>query len=367
MNIFRKFMSMSLLLWAISSGAEGPSAPTGPLALSPDAPDTYTVVKGDTLWGIAGHFLRDPWRWPEIWHINEQIKDPHWIYPGDILHLIYVDGQPQVVVERGGSVHLTPQIRTQDLDQAIPAIPYEIVAAFMSKPSVIANEDSRDLPYVVAMRDRHVVIGGVGDTFYARGITGADPGVRYNVVRLARKLTDPDDHAPLGYMAVYSGSARVDGQGTIDRKPTDLTRLSIVESGREVEQGDKLVHDGVEIPLDFVPHAPGKQIDGKIIAVVDGVSAIGQYQVVAINRGHRHGLEPGHVLVTWQHADTVIDSAGRNPGIPREFKSVLPRHVQLPDERSGTLMVFRTYDRLSYALMLTSNTQVRVNDPVRNP
>lgn len=360
-------MSVGLVAWAFCGTAAVAVEPTGPLTLSPDAPDTYTVVKGDTLWGIAGRFLRDPWRWPEIWHINEQIKDPHWIYPGDILHLIYVDGQPQVVVERGGSVHLTPQIRTQDLDQAIPAIPYEIVAAFMSKPSVIAGEDTRNLPYIVALRDRHVVTGGVGDQFYARGIADSEPGARYNVVRLAKKLVDPDDHAFLGYMAVYSGSARVDGLGTIDRKPTELARLSLVESAREIEEGDKLVRDSVEIPLDFVPHAPATQVDGKIIAVVDGVSAIGQYQVVAINRGHRHGLEPGHVLISWQHADTVVDSAGRNPGIPREFKSVLPRHVQLPDERSGTMMVFRTYDRLSYALMLTSNTRVRVNDPVRNP
>lgn len=363
MNIFSKFMILSLLMCGLASAAE----PTGPLTLAPDAPDTYTVVRGDTLWGISGRFLKDPWRWPEIWHINDQIKDPHWIYPGDILHLIYVDGQPQVVVERGGAVRLSPKVRTQNLDQAIPAIPYEIVAAFMSKPSVIANEGSSNLPYIVAMRDRHVIAGGIGDQFYVRGITGSDPGTRYNVVRLAEKLKDPDDNAVLGWMAVYGGAARVDGQGTYNRQPTDLTRMSVIDSAREMEEGDRLVTDSVEVPLDFVPHAPNVQVDGRIIAVVDGVTAIGQYQVVAINRGRRHGLEPGDVLASWQHADRVIDSRGRNPGIPNEFEGVFPHHVQLPDERSGTMMIFRTYDRVSYALMLSTDTSARVNDPVRNP
>lgn len=367
MNTVTKFLTRGVV-WCVLCGLSGAvAAPTTPLTLSADAPDTYTVVKGDTLWGIAGHFLRDPWRWPEIWRQNDQIKDPHWIYPGDILRLIYVDGQPQVVVERGGAVRLSPQVRTKDLDQAIPPIPYEIVAAFMSKPSVIANEDTRALPYVVALRDQHVIAGGVGDQFYARGITGTDPGTHYSIVRLEQKLKDPDDQAFLGYMAVYGGSARVDGQGTVDRRPVDLTRLSIIDSAREIIEGDRLVSDRAEIPLDFVPHAPSVQIDGKIIAVVGGVSAIGQYQVVAINRGHRHGLEPGHVLTSWQHADRVVDSRGRNPGVPGEFDQTFPHHVQLPDERSGMMMVFRTYDRVSYALVLSADNSVRVNDPVRNP
>jgi len=363
-----KICTVVCLLVALASPAQTPAPKhTGPLTLSPDAPATYTVVRGDTLWGISGRYLKDPWRWPDLWHENPDIKDPHWIYPGDILHLSYdAEGQPQVTLERGNTVHLSPQIRSQPLDQAIPAIPYEIVAAFMSKPSVIAAEDTKGLPYVVALRDYHVV-AGTGDEFYARGITSSDPGSRFNVVRLEQKLKDPDDHAFLGYMAVYGGSARVVGQGTVDRKPTELTALTLVESAREVVEGDKLVNDRLEVPLDFVPHAPPKQIDGKIIAVVNGVTTIGQYEVVVINRGHRHGLEPGHVLVSWQRADKAIDARGRNPGAPREFGPIIPHKVQLPDERSGTMMVFRTYDRMSYALMLTSDTSVRVNDPVRNP
>ncbi len=364
-----KIASVACLWVAFASPAQPPEhAPTRPLTLAPDAPETYTVVRGDTLWAISGHFLKDPWRWPELWHENPDIKDPHWIYPGDILHLSYTeDGQPQVTVERGNTVHLGPQVRTSPLDQAVPAIPYEIVAAFMSKPSVIAAEDTKGLPYVVALRDSHV-IAGTGDQIYARGITGADPGTRFNVVRLDQKLKDPDDHAFLGYMAVYGGNARVVSLGTVNRKPTELTTLSIVDSAREIVSGDKLVTDRLEVPLDFLPHAPPRQVDGRIIAVVDGVTTIGQYQVVVINRGHRHGLEPGDVLVSWQRADKAIDAKGRGPAsASSEFAPILPKRVQLPDERSGTMMVFRTYDRMSYALMLTSDTSVRVNDPVRNP
>ena len=368
MKNLTKIGSLACLLLSLAGpGRVLGQSPTPPLALAPDAPASYTVVRGDTLWGISGRFLRDPWRWPEVWKVNPEIKDPHWIYPGDVLHLGYTeDGQPQITVERGNTMHLSPQVRSQPLDQAVPAIPYEIVAAFMSKPSVIAAEDTKNLPYVVALRDYHQ-IAGVGDQFYARGIAGADPGSRYNVVRLERKLKDPDDHAFLGYMAVYDGNARVVSQGTVDRKPTELTTMSVVESAREIVEGDKLVTDRLEVPLDFVPHAPPGRVDGKILAVVDGVTTIGQYEVVVINRGHRDGLEPGHVLVTWQHSERAIDARGRTPGAPLEFGPILPKRVQLPDERSGTMMIFRTYDRMSYALMLTTNTSVRVNDPVRNP
>ena len=369
MKNLTKICSFACLFVAFASPAQTTGKPgSAPLTLAADAPETYTVVRGDTLWGIAGHFLRDPWRWPEVWHVNPEIKDPHWIYPGDILHLGYgEDGKPEITVERGNTVHLSPQIRSQPLDQAIPAIPYEIVAAFMSKPSVVSAEDSKSLPYVVALRNYHQ-IAGVGDQFYARGLN-ADPGSRFNVVRLEQKLKDPDDHSFLGYMAVYGGNARVVSQGTVDRKPTELTTMSVVESAREIVEGDKLVTDRLEVPLDFVPHAPPGQVDAKIVAVVDGVTTIGQYEVVVINRGRRNGLEPGHVLVTWQRSERAIDANGRSPGSSsmREFGPILPKHVQLPDERSGSMMVFRTYDRMSYALMLTSNTSVRINDPVRNP
>lgn len=371
MKIFVKIGALACILWAALDAAHAAppaaGAPTGPLTLAPDAPQTYVVVRGDTLWDISGRFLTRPWRWPELWKLNPDIKDPHWIYPGDVLHLIYVDGQPQLTIERGNVVRLDPEVRTTPLGQAIPPIPYEIIAAFMSKPSVVAAESvTRSLPYVVALADRHV-IAGVGDHLYARGVAGAAPGARFAVVHLEGKLRDPDDHHFLGYMAIYGGSVRVVGPGTVDRKPTELTTLSVVESGREIIEGDKLVDDQLDVQLDFVPHPVPGRIDGRIIAVVDGVTTIGQYHVVVINRGKRDGLEPGHILVSWQRAERAIDARGRNPGAPLEFGPILPKHVQLPDERSGTMMVFRTYDRMSYALMLTSDTSARVNDPVRNP
>src|ERR1700676_3629303 len=186
----------------------GPSAPAGETqaaarsrgapALAPTAPDSYVVKRGDTLWGIAKVFLRDPWFWPEIWQVNKQIQNPHLIYPGDTLRLVYIDGRPRVtlqrgVMERGDSARVLPRVRSQPLEAAVTTIPYEVVAAFMSKPSVLANEDIKAAPYVFATRDDHVIVSN-GDTMYARGFSSpAELGTHYNVVRVGDALHDPDD------------------------------------------------------------------------------------------------------------------------------------------------------------------------------
>ncbi|MCZ8131184.1 MAG: LysM peptidoglycan-binding domain-containing protein [Steroidobacteraceae bacterium] len=337
-------------------------APSVPLA--PDAPSTYTVVRGDTLWDISSRFLSQPWFWPEIWYINPEIENPHLIYPGDVLRLVYgADGRPQIRVERGNTVVLTPQMRTTPLDQSIPPIPYEIVAAFMSKPTVLDADEANRLPYVVAHREGRV-IGGMGDVVYGKRVE-AEPGTRYNVVHLGERLKDPETGDVLGWQGVYAGIARVEpataGEG--DRK---VTKLTIVESVRETLEGDRLVKDGIDLPLDFVPSAPSQPVDGRIMAVTDGVSMIGQYQVVVLNRGTRHGLQPGNVLSVWSRGEKVRDQ-GTATGWAREFRRPFASRVRLPDEHAGNMMVFRTFDRMSYALVVSSENVMRVGDAVKNP
>jgi hypothetical protein len=336
--------------------------------LAPDAPQTYVVKKGDTLWDISARYLTQPWYWPELWYVNPEIKNPHLIYPGDTLRLVYsADGKPQVRVERGNTVVLSPQVRTTPLDQSIPAIPYELVAAFMSKPTVISKEEAAKLPYVVAHSERRV-IGGMGDVIYGRGIDAA-PGSRFNVVHLGDKLKDPDDGTVLGWQGIYTGSARVDRSGNPKAKDKDeaaLARLTIVDSARETLQGDRLVGESVDVRLDFVPHAPPKPIEGRVVAVMDGTYAIGPFHVLAINRGRRHGLEPGHVLQVWQRGDKVKDYGPAKDNY-RTSVSPFAKSVQLPSERAGTFMVFRVYDRMSYGLVVSAETVMHVGDYVRTP
>jgi hypothetical protein len=375
MNKILKLVTSGALVAVIlvaANAADTSSAPGASMSvpLATDAPSTYTVQRGDTLWGISSRYLKEPWYWPEIWYINPEIKNPHLIYPGDTLHLVYVAGadgtaHPQVRVERGNTVRLSPQVRPEALSQAVPAVPSDVIAAFMGKPGVLASEDAYNLPYVVSARDGRAA-AGLGDEVYVRGLTNTDPGTRYSVVEIGQKLKDPDDGTMLGYMAVYTGAAQVIGQGTIDRQPTELTKLTLVESTRETVQGDRLISDHLDVPLDFVPHAPTSQVDGRVIAVVHGVTVIGQYEVVAINRGASQGIEPGHVLRVWQNSPVVPDRGGEVLGAETEF-SWFQHHVQLPDERAGTMMVFRTYPRMSYALVLASTTDMRVGDAVRNP
>ena len=264
--------------------------------MAPNAPDSYVVKHGDTLWGIAKVFLRDPWYWPEIWQVNPQVKNPHLIYPGDTLRLVYIDGQPRIVLqpglERGNGARVLPRVRSQPLEAAVTSIPYETVAAFMSKPSVLEKDQIKHAPYVLATRDLHVVMAN-GDTVYARGFSApVELGSHYNLVRVGEPLRDPDDNRLLGYNGVYTGSGHVTRVG-------DPATLIMTDSTRETYPGDKLFPGTVDVPLDFIPSPPRSKIDGRIIAVSDGVTVIGQYQVVVINRGARDGLAPGNVLAVF--------------------------------------------------------------------
>jgi hypothetical protein len=333
--------------------------------LIPDAPSSYVVQKGDTLWDISARYLTQPWYWPEIWYVNPEIKNPHLIYPGDTLRLVFDgSGQPQIRVERGNTVVLRPQIRSTPLDQAITAIPYEIVAAFMSKPSVVSKEEADRLPYVVAQRERRV-IGGMGDEFYARNVDAA-PGTRYSVVHLGERIRDPDGGDFLGWQGVYTGTARLTRAASGEGRDA-LAKLALVESARETLDGDRLVAENLEVPLDFVPHAPAQPVDGRIISVVDGVSSIGQYQVVIVNRGTKHGLEPGHVLSIWQHGEKVKDRGPSTDAWSKELRQPFARSVRLPNERAGLMMVFRAYERMSYGLVLAASDAMAVGDIVQNP
>ena len=356
--------------------APPPAGHSTSVPLAPDAPSVYTVQRGDTLWAIASKFLTQPWYWPEIWYLNPEIKNPHRIYPGDTLRLVYdSSGRPQVRLERGELgqrsergelVKMQPQVRSEPLDQAIPAIPYEIVAAFMSKPSVIAKEDLDRLPYLVAIGDGQRNIAGMGDVIYVRGITGGEPGERFNTVHVGEPLKDPDNGQLLGYQGIYTGLARLERPATGEGKNA-LAKLLLTSSARETLAGDRLIRDRLEVPLDFVPHAPPRPVAGRIMSVVDGVSVIGSYQVVVINRGTQDGLESGHVLIIWQQGGVVPD---RGPGgltASNQFKEPFVPNVRLPTERIGTFMVFRAYDHLSYGLIMTASSNVHVGDSVKSP
>jgi len=341
-----------------STAATTAEAPQEGLKLNPNAPDSYVVKRGDTLWGIAKVFLRDPWYWPEIWQVNPKIQNPHLIYPGDTLRLVYIEGKPTIMLQRGDSARVLPRVRSQPLEGAVTAIPYETVAAFMSRPSVLAKEQIKAAPYVLATRDMHVVMSD-GDTLYARGFSApVELGTHYNVVRVGDALRDPDDNKIVGYDGIFTGAGHITRGG-------DPATLIMTESARETEAGDKLFAGGVDVPLDFIPSPPKNHTNGRIMAVSNGVTVIGQYEVVVINRGAVDGLVPGNVLAVYQAGDVIADTA--NKGFLNGMSRLGAKNVRLPDERTGTFMVFKTFDHLSYGLIMEATNVIRVADRVENP
>ena len=337
------------------------------IPLTADAPNEYTVKTGDTLWDISKVFLRDPWYWPEIWYVNPQVENPHLIYPGDVLKLVYIDGQPRVTVgdrggptESGGGKRLSPQVRREPLSQAITAIPYDVIAGFMGRPTLLDGDQVKKAPYVVALRDGHV-IGATGNEIYAKGIGSAAADTRYSVIHVEEKIYDPETNDLLGYSGMYVGSGPVATTG-------DPAKLLLTDSAREALQGDKLFPESVDVNVDFVPHAPASDVQARVIAVRDH-TRMGTYQVVALNRGQRAGLEPGHVLAISQLGGIVRDTYSKG-GMSATTTSTSRGHgkaVQLPDERIGLVMVFKAFDRMSYALVMETSHEIRQGDLAGNP
>jgi hypothetical protein len=336
------------------------------IPLTADAPNEYTVKTGDTLWDISKVFLRDPWYWPEIWYVNPQVANPHLIYPGDVLKLVYIDGQPRVTLgdregtESGGGKRLSPQVRREPLSQAITAIPYDVIAGFMGRPTLLDGDQVKSAPYVVALRDGHV-IGATGNEIYAKGIGSAAADARYSVIHVEEKIFDPETRDLLGYSGIYVGSGPVAITG-------DPAKILLTDSAREALQGDKLFPESVDVNVDFVPHAPASDIDARVIAVRDH-TRMGQYQVIALNRGQRAGLEPGHVLAISQTGSVVRDTYSKG-GMSATSTSTSRGHgkaVQLPDERIGLAMVFKAFDRMSYALVMETTHEIRQGDLAGNP
>jgi hypothetical protein len=326
-----------------------------PVPLASNAPNEYVVQEGDTLWDIAATFLRDPWYWPEVWYVNPQVENPHLIYPGDTLALVMIGGQPRITNVRASTYRLSPQARVTPLTESITSIPYEQIAAFLSKGLVLEKDQAGNLPYILSTRGDHL-IAAAGNDVYVRGGEPAPNGTRYSVVHVGDELRDPDDNDLIGYQGIYVGEGALARGG-------DPATVSLTDTNREALNGDRLVPESVDIPLNFFPKAPDIDIDGRIISVVDGVSLIGQFQVVVLNRGARNGLAPGDVLTVFQSGEEVRDRyAGGFMNAVGGGES-----VKLPDEEAGTVMVFKVYDRIGYALVMEATSDIHVLDSVRNP
>jgi hypothetical protein len=324
--------------------------------LNASAPMSYTVKRGDTLWDIAGLFLKDPWLWPEIWYVNPQVENPHRIYPGDMLRLAYgADGKPQLQLVRGPSTRLSPLLRSEQAEGPISTIPYAAIASFLSRPGVLSKQEVKAAPYVQAMRDEHL-IGGTGHEVYVKKLSGGI-GERYSVLHVGDPLRDPESHDLLGYLGIYTATAQITRGG-------DPATATLSDAALETLRGDVLVADTSAGALDLRPHAPASAITGQVMAVVNGVLLAGQYQVVAVNRGTQHGVEAGHVLLAQESQRKVDDLCARISGNGTCHHW---RADKLPYETAGSLLVFKTYQRMSYALVLDEVAPIHIGDHVTSP
>jgi LysM repeat protein len=334
--------------------AETQAAPTAQL-LRPDAPMNYTVKRGDTLWDISAVFLKDPWFWPEIWQINPQVENPHLIYPGDVLSLaVGANGDARVYISQYSGARLQPRLRSEALEGPIDTIPFSAIASFLSKPTVLTKDEALKAPHILGFRDHHMV-GGTGHEIYVRGLN-APLNQRYAVMHVGEEIRDPEDNKVVGYQAAYVATAVVNAPG-------DVSKAVLTEGAREALEGDRLISQEGEVPLTFQPHAPPTQVTGQIIGVADDATQIGQYQVVVVNRGTKHGLAPGAVLAVDQRGELVHDKYGRMPW----EKDPHGKMVRLPYERAGTLIIFKAFDRVSYGLVIGARGPMQVADRVYNP
>jgi len=393
----KAIISLILLMTPLVSGL---AADAGDL--KEDAPDRYIVVPGDTLWSISGRFLKDVWKWPEVWRMNqEQVRNPHRIYPGDVIVLDRSGGAPQLRLLRDGAadpgaaaaaaagrdtVKLSPRTRAQPLaDKAVPAIPPSAIEPFLSRPLVVGQNELDSAPVIMATEENRVVIGA-GNIAYADNLKRGDQ--LWQVFRRSDALVDPDTGETLGYLAIYLGEARL-------RKFGDPSTIEITKSPQEIYVGDRLLPSSKQVPtFSYVPRAPWRPVRGRIMTTYGNLGETGPLGIVALSKGSQDGLEVGHVLAIYRSQSTSVYEVRQSPlygeqGLsandsPRTYYSEqLTRRdaplyargkpiteadiARLPDERYGLVMVFRTFDRTAFGLVMQASRPVAVNDLVTNP
>ncbi len=357
-------------------------------ALKDDAPDRYTVVRGDTLWAISGRFLKDPWKWPELWKMNQdQIKNPHLIYPGDVIVLDRSAQEARLRLLKTDTVKLSPKVRVEPLAaKAVPTIQPSVIEPFLSKPLVVGQTELDGAAVIRATEENRVAIGA-GNIAYVEGLT-KDKGEVWQIFRRADALIDPDTQETLGYETVYLGEARVLKYG-------EPSTIEITRSTQEIYVGDRLLPASREQPIfAYVPRAPQKPVRGRIVSAYGNLGETGPAGIVALSKGSRDGLEVGHVLAIYRSQTAARYEQRTSPlygrqglsgnDAPRPYYSeqVTPRDApvytrgqpiseadiaKLPDERYGLVMVFRTFDRAAYGLIMQASRPVALYDVVTNP
>ena len=332
--------------------------------LAANAPDSYTVKRGDTLWGISSLFLKSPWRWPELWGMNlDQIRNPHLIYPGQILYLDKTGGRARLRVGQAigpdGSVKLSPRVRSSGLgDGAIPSIPFHLIEPFLTEAVIFPANELETAPRIVGTQEGRVVLAK-GERAYVRGEIA--PQREFRIFREPKALRDPSTKEVLGYEATYVGAAEYTRPGETrngaDGKPEIVPATFTVTAAKlEAGVGDRLAPMPAREFSNYAPHAPQGAVGGQIVSIYgDGLTA-GQNQIVALNKGSADGLERGHVLALWSTGEQMIDKT--DPSRPT---------IKLPDERHGMLFVFRVFDRMSYALILSVQNPVKPGDRFTQP
>lgn len=366
------------------------------VALKKNHPDRHVVVKGDTLWGISAKFLNDPWQWPKVWKLNRaQIKNPHLIYPGDVVFLDMSSGSPELKLLRE-TITLQPGAVEEPLDKtAISTIPLNVIAPFLSQPLIIEKDQLAESPRIVAGQDNRVVLSP-GTRIYINKIEEGD-GLNWFVYRPGDNLVDPDTKEVLGVEATYLGDARITKYGA----PASAT---IAKAKEEIFIKDRLVPSGDEVVTNFVPHAPDTEMTGRIIKIYGGLAEAGPQSIVSISRGTADGIEVGHVLAINRYGPVIKDpeptketdeqikakadakpklkelnfdvsrDADGKPVVNFEKKPettgelvLEPGYIKLPDERIGLLMVFRVFERISYALIMQASEPVNTSDVIKTP
>lgn len=353
--------------------AAEPDQPTDILAdVRSDAPDRHIVVKGDTLWDISGKFFKDPWKWPHIWGLNkDSIKDPHWIYPGDVIYLDRSSGTlrfgengttaasgvgetapasgvaetgNETGVEAGNVVRLSPHVREYPSSHdAIPSIPAGVIEPFLSQPLVIDKNGLKSAPEVIGAREGRVILGN-DDIAFAKGLRSGKSD-KWQVYRPGKTFIDPDTREVLGIEAIYLGNADVTQYG-------DVSTLKINHAVEEIYAGDRLVQPSFETPNAYLPRAPESKIYSSVISIYGGVSQGGQNSIITLSKGKRDGLENGNVLALYRKGE-VVKSGGKK--------------YTLPDERYGLVFVFRVFDKVSYGLVMQTKLPVQLLDRANTP